>query len=117
MPSLVAYPRVVIPGHGRPFSKINSALIRARSRLEGFVRTPARHARHAAKVLLKFKLLELHTIERSAFLQWVETSPYFELIRRSEFADMSTRAWFDELVEELAQTNALRLSGNTIQNV
>lgn len=110
-------PRVVIPGHGRPFSKINSALIRARSRLEGFVRTPARHARHAAKVLLKFKLLELHTIERSAFLQWVETSPYFELIRRSEFADMSTRAWFDELVEELAQTNALRLSGNTIQNV
>ncbi len=110
-------PHVVIPGHGRPFSDVGTALIRARSRLEGFMRTPARHARHAAKVLLKFKLLEVHSVERSAFLQWVETTPYFQQIRRSEFADMPTSMWFDELIQELVTTNSLRLSGDTVLNV
>ncbi len=110
-------PRVVIPGHGRVFTEVQPALIRARARLEGFMRTPSRHARHAAKVLLKFKLLELHAVERGAFLRWVETSPYFDLIRRSEFPDVPTKEWFDELVRELAQTDALRLVDDIVQNV
>ena len=52
-------PRIVIPGHGPVFTDFESALAAARRRLDGFVQDPTRHAAHAAKVLLKFKLLEL----------------------------------------------------------
>ena len=55
----LAPPRVVIPGHGKVFTDLESALAAARRRLDGFVQDPAKHAAHAAKVLLKFKLLEL----------------------------------------------------------
>ena len=48
----------VLPGHGAPFQDVTAALARARSRLAGFRADPARHDRHAAKVLLKFHLLE-----------------------------------------------------------
>ncbi|HEX6017922.1 MAG TPA: MBL fold metallo-hydrolase, partial [Burkholderiaceae bacterium] len=45
--------RVVVPGHGTPFADVSGALARARARLAGFVQDPARHARHAVKVLIK----------------------------------------------------------------
>jgi glyoxylase-like metal-dependent hydrolase (beta-lactamase superfamily II) len=52
-------PRLVLPGHGPVFSDASASIAAARRRLEGFVADPRRHARHAAKVLLKFKLLEM----------------------------------------------------------
>src|SRR5205085_11810672 len=50
-------PLVVLPGHGSAFAGVDGALARARSRLSAYVADPRRHATHAAKVLLKFKLL------------------------------------------------------------
>ena len=51
-------PITVIPGHGAPFADVPGALAFARKRLDGFVALPAKHMQYAAKVLLKFKLLE-----------------------------------------------------------
>ena len=48
----------VIPGHGAPFGDVAGALQRARTRLARFAAEPARHARHGAKVLIKYHLLE-----------------------------------------------------------
>ncbi|MEO6015988.1 MAG: MBL fold metallo-hydrolase, partial [Polaromonas sp.] len=48
-------PKTVIPGHGKVFAYTPEILTRARHRLEAFVKSPKRHAHHAAKVLLKFK--------------------------------------------------------------
>jgi len=50
--------RLVIPGHGPMFTDVSGALGRARARLEHLAADPARNARHAIKVLLKFLLLE-----------------------------------------------------------
>ena len=61
-------PRVVIPGHGSIFCEVVGALERARSRLSSYAENPARHAAHGAKVMLKFKLLELQTVPHDAFL-------------------------------------------------
>jgi glyoxylase-like metal-dependent hydrolase (beta-lactamase superfamily II) len=55
-------PRQVIPGHGRVFNEVDKALATARRRLDGLQRDPAKHARHAIKVLMKFKLLEVQSI-------------------------------------------------------
>ncbi|WP_151632149.1 MBL fold metallo-hydrolase [Noviherbaspirillum aerium] len=50
--------RLVIPGHGAPFTDAGRALATAFSRLDYFVADPARNAQNAIKVLLKFLLLD-----------------------------------------------------------
>ena len=50
--------RVVIPGHGEPFTAVAAAIERARSYLDSFERDSLRVARHALKVNLMFTLLD-----------------------------------------------------------
>ena len=50
--------RVVIPGHGEPFTDVEAALDRARRRLAAFEADTLRVARHALKVNLVFTLLD-----------------------------------------------------------
>ncbi len=55
----------VIPGHGPPFSDVGAALERAHARLDALSADPARNARHAIKVLIKFQLLDRESVEFS----------------------------------------------------
>lgn len=54
----------VIPGHGRAFGDVPAAIGRARQRLDAMRADPARNARNAVRVLIKFLLLDR---ERMAF--------------------------------------------------
>ncbi|MDP3842282.1 MAG: MBL fold metallo-hydrolase [Oxalobacteraceae bacterium] len=54
--------RLVIPGHGAPFSGVRQALDVAFSRLDYLCADPLRNAQNAVKVLLKFLLLERQRI-------------------------------------------------------
>jgi len=51
--------RMVIPGHGSAFTDVGKAIKAARERLAFFRLNPLRHARHAAKALIKYHLLEV----------------------------------------------------------
>ena len=109
-------PKLVIPGHGRVFTNVNSAIAAARSRLAGFVADPARHARHAAKVLLKFKLLEVQQLGERDFQQWAMDTHYFDLIHRRFPGPAGLRNWLDLLTSELVRSGAARRSGQLILN-
>jgi glyoxylase-like metal-dependent hydrolase (beta-lactamase superfamily II) len=50
--------KVVIPGHGAPFTNVEKALEIAFSRIDFFIADPLRNAQNAVKVLLKFLLLD-----------------------------------------------------------
>ena len=50
-------PRRVLPGHGPIFDDVAAAIGRARRRLESMAADPERHAAHAMKVMIKFRLL------------------------------------------------------------
>lgn len=52
----------VIPGHGAPFGDVRAALDRAHARLDALAADPARNARNAVKVMIKFLLLERESI-------------------------------------------------------
>jgi glyoxylase-like metal-dependent hydrolase (beta-lactamase superfamily II) len=54
--------RLVVPGHGAPFTDVQGALARARSRVDYLEADPVRNAQNAIKVLLKFLLLERQRI-------------------------------------------------------
>ena len=109
--------RWVIPGHGAPFEDAPAAIDRARRRLDTMVAQPARHARHAAKVLIKFHLLEVQVLEWPDLLAWVRATPYFARLNRRFFAHESFDDWVEALIGELRQVGALRLHAGRIVNV
>jgi glyoxylase-like metal-dependent hydrolase (beta-lactamase superfamily II) len=51
-------PRLVIPGHGAPFTEVDAALQAAQSRIQWMIEEPRRNTDNALKVMLAFKLLE-----------------------------------------------------------
>lgn len=109
-------PKTVIPGHGRVFSYAPEVLARARQRLDAFVSKPLRHAQHAAKVLLKFKLLEIQRQNIDEFVQWIVETPYFAQIKNNFFAGVPTRIWIDQLIAELVAAGVARKDGDCIAN-
>ncbi len=109
-------PRIVIPGHGAVFSNVAAALHTARGRLEGQVRAPGKHAWHALKVLLKFKLLELGIIHRKALDEWFRQTPYVSLVQTRYFGSLTLQSMFGQLVEELASSGAIVLNSEYIAN-
>lgn len=109
-------PKTIIPGHGRIFSYTPETLSKAHQRLDAFIANPVRHARHAVKVLLKFKLLEVQRQLTAEFTQWATTTPYFQQIRERFFPDMPMHLWIEQLCEELATAGAARKEGEYILN-
>lgn len=71
-------PRVVIPGHGAPFSEedgaVSAALQAARSRIQWLSEDPRRNADNALKVLLAFKLLEARRLSLAELAQMVSST-------------------------------------------
>ena len=109
-------PLTVIPGHGSVFADVPAALTRARRRLAGFVADPVKHARHAAKVLLKYKLLEWQQAPMAQVKAWLAATPYYASLHERWFADQSPGEWADELVRDLASSGAARLEGEMVYN-
>jgi glyoxylase-like metal-dependent hydrolase (beta-lactamase superfamily II) len=109
-------PLIVVPGHGGVFSDVAGALSRARSRLDAYVASPARHAAHASKVLLKFKILELQQIQLESYVAWAEATQHFSMVHERWFSDTPKTAWIQGLIEQLVRNGAMRLDEGVISN-
>jgi glyoxylase-like metal-dependent hydrolase (beta-lactamase superfamily II) len=110
--------RVVIPGHGAPFTDVADAVQRARRRLDGFRADPARHSHHAAKVLLKYHLLEEGRQPVADVLRWVERTPLAHAVwQRLGRPQGSLAAWGQALIDELVAAGALVRRGELVLNV
>jgi glyoxylase-like metal-dependent hydrolase (beta-lactamase superfamily II) len=109
-------PALVIPGHGAPFSNVAVAIAVARQRLDSFVSNPAKHVQYAAKVLLKFKLLDARQIARAALVDWAADTPYFVAMFSKHFAGMEFAQGVDQLVTELVRSGAATLQGDVLHN-
>jgi glyoxylase-like metal-dependent hydrolase (beta-lactamase superfamily II) len=107
--------RRVLPGHGAPFDDVAGALSRARSRLAGFRADPLRHARHGAKVLLKYHLMEQRSQDWPGLLAWAEGTRLFAGIgRQLGWTDAS--AGCRHLVAELAGQGVLHIDGDGVHD-
>jgi hypothetical protein len=108
--------RVVVPGHGAPFTDVAAALQRARQRLAGLQADPARHALHGLKVLLKYHLMEERSQPLAELLAWADQAPLLvELWQRFAPVGMaSAQAWTLQALEQLAAQGALRREGEQV---
>jgi len=106
----------VIPGHGRPFTSVHTAIDRAQDRLRRFESDPRRHATHAAKVLIKFHLLEVQVESIDSLHSWLDSTRYFSAVHRSHFAGVSMADWRSELLESLCRSGAIERSRGFVRN-
>ena len=109
-------PAVVIPGHGSVFTDAAGSIAFARARLRGFQADPAKHIQHAAKVLLKFKLLETQSQTLESFIDWARGTSYFNLIHQTHFAQTDFTQWADRLILDLVRVGAARREGLMVHN-
>lgn len=109
-------PRAIIPGHGSVFGDVPTALSVARKRLDGFVNNPDKHALHAGKVLLKFKLLELQQVQRQALSDWAVGTHYLQQLHTKHFSHAPINTWVDDLLTGLERSGAARADKDTVFN-
>ena len=111
--------RLVVPGHGAPFTDVADALARARRRLAGLRADPARHAVYGLKVLLKYHLMEERRQSLQALLDWAEDTPLLQALwqRWPPRGVDSLRAWAQAVVGDLVAQGALRREGEDVVDV
>jgi glyoxylase-like metal-dependent hydrolase (beta-lactamase superfamily II) len=110
-------PRIVVPGHGQVFTDVTSALFKARKRLEGFQNEPQKHATHAAKVLLKFKLLDWQHISEPELMSWSQQCSHLHDLHRLHFPTQELEAWIQSCLEDLVKAGAAQRDGAYWVNV
>jgi glyoxylase-like metal-dependent hydrolase (beta-lactamase superfamily II) len=110
--------QVVIPGHGAPFTDVAGALARARSRLAGQRADPARHARHAVKVLVKYHLMEQGRQTRVDFSRWAAHTPFLATVwaRHGRARAESPLAWAEAFLGELAAAGLARVNQEWVED-
>jgi len=106
---------LVIPGHGHPFTDVAKALGVARSRLDYLASDGDCNARHGAKVLLKYKLLEWRSMEIDKVIQWISATP--ALLAAAQQLNMEMDQFVKWLPQALVKSDAAKLEGERLVNV
>jgi glyoxylase-like metal-dependent hydrolase (beta-lactamase superfamily II) len=104
----------VIPGHGAPFGDVRGALDRAMRRLDAMQADPARNARNALRVLIKFLLLDRERVPFEALAHDVRDA---SVLRNSgRLMGMELREALEWGVRELEAQGQLVREGGWLVN-
>jgi glyoxylase-like metal-dependent hydrolase (beta-lactamase superfamily II) len=102
--------RVVIPGHGQPFTGVQHALERSFSRLRALEADPLRTVRNVLKVMFAFSLLERGRVPLAEGLRWLQEVPLYREYndRYLQMAPEQLARW---LLGDLEKAGAVRREG------
>ena len=103
---------LVIPGHGAPFVDVAKSLSTARSRLDYLASDPDRNARHGAKVLLKYRLLEWRSRDIQEVNEWITKTP--ALISAAKLLNMDIGEFTQWLPKALVKSGAAKIDGDNL---
>jgi len=106
-------PRVVIPGHGRPFTDVAGALRASRGRLVQYEAQPERHFAHSVRVLVMFHLLEFRRRRVYDVVEWLLQAPIFMrgLAALGAPGSPAARDFAREVIGRLVASGAVRVDG------
>ena len=108
--------RVVIPGHGRPFTEVNAAINASLGRLAYLRADPERNALHAIRVLVKFKLLEQQALSHAALFAWFTQTTLMTGLQARFFASQSMTDLLDAAIGALVKAGAATVEQGQIRN-
>ena len=109
-------PRLVIPGHGAPFTDVNQSLERAFARLDALASSPERNARSVIKTLLKFHLMIVRSVGLQDLIQRCGGWYYARTINERYF-DLPFTEFITRNVTELVAGGALLLQDGNVVNL
>lgn len=104
----------VIPGHGAPFTDATNAVAEARRRLQGFRQDPPRHARYAAKALLKFHLIEVRQQSMHDLLAWLTNTEVHGQLWQRHFSAQPIAEWTESLLQDLRRSGAIAIEDGVV---
>jgi glyoxylase-like metal-dependent hydrolase (beta-lactamase superfamily II) len=107
--------RLVIPGHGAPFTDVAKALDTAFSRIDYLAADPVRNAQNAVKVLLKFLLLERQRIALTDVLQSMSDIRLFATANQ-RYLHRSETELVHWTIGQLVRAGAAAIEGDTLVN-
>ena len=99
-------PAVLVPGHGAPFTDLARALADARGKLAAFERDPVKNARHAARSLFVFALLDKGAMSLDSVVPYLESVPVYREFCR-DFLGGSTSEFAADMLQALTASGAL----------
>ena len=105
--------RLVIPGHGAPFTDVEAALQRAYGRLDYLAFDPVRNAENGVKVLLKFLLIERRAMPLAEVESLFETVPLL-VLARERFLPRAPAELAQWAVRALEKAGAARLQDDVL---
>lgn len=108
--------RLVIPGHGRPFTKVQEAIEAAHSRINYLEADPLRNAQNGIKVLTKFLLMDKQRIKLSQVPKLLASIPLVSVANRRHlsYGDIHLAYW---VVTQLKRAGAAKVEGDELVNV
>jgi len=105
-------PKLVIPGHGSPFTDVMGAIEASRQRLAKFIQAPEAHAKYAARSLLMFHLLQSRQQEESGLRQHLlNTQVFIDIAGKLQ---ISTSSLADQIIDRLMADGLLKRQGTLI---
>jgi glyoxylase-like metal-dependent hydrolase (beta-lactamase superfamily II) len=107
--------RVVVPGHGRPFTDVDGALDRCRSRLRHLSVDPAKNGRHVAKVLLKYRLLDDRRMSIDTIRTMFREVPAIAHANRD--IGLPSRMLADRTIDDLVRVGVARREGDWLIDI
>ena len=110
-------PSIVLPGHGPLFTDVESALAVSREKLSIFKANPKYHATYSAKVLIKFKLMELRQVLQTDFKRWCLQASLLLKIHQLFFQSSSASDWVSSLLEDFYRKKSIDVQEGWIINL
>ncbi|MFY9477985.1 MAG: MBL fold metallo-hydrolase [Aquabacterium sp.] len=106
-------PRVVIPGHGAPFTEVQDALSIAHARIRWLAEDPKRNVDNALKGLVAFKLLDRGRMPRAEVQTLIERHLLTQRGIRAVIGD-DTEPLTDWVISQLVRVGAARLEDGAL---
>jgi glyoxylase-like metal-dependent hydrolase (beta-lactamase superfamily II) len=99
--------RVVIPGHGKPFTDVGPALDRSLQRLAAFERDELRMVRHVLKVMFVFSLMDHGRLAADRLDDYIGSVPLYLDFNR-QYLRLDHKALVELIVGDLERNGVVR---------
>lgn len=106
-------PKLVIPGHGAPFTAVKPALERAHSRIKWLADNPKRNADNALKALLAFKLLACERMSIADITQLIQHSQIVATVIKNYYP-IDPEMLAEISAEQMVRLGLARREGDTL---
>ena len=107
-------PKVIVPGHGAPFTELSQSLDDARRKLQVFEHDRAKNARHVAKSLFVFALLDRREMKVAEVPAYLESVPVYGQLRET-FLHGSNAELAARMLADLTRAGAVAVEGGIVR--